>query len=81
MAHPGRAGTGLWSCRLEPAGQSHPFGRRSLARRPVRPEGSRCRRVRRIDLLQGGFHMAGGPARIHQLWQHAAIPSQFWTML
>lgn len=25
MAHPGRAGTGLWSSRLEPAGQSPPI--------------------------------------------------------
>ena len=25
MAHPGKAGTGLWSSRLEPAGQSSPY--------------------------------------------------------
>ena len=25
MAHPGKAGTGLWSSRLEPAGQSPPY--------------------------------------------------------
>jgi len=46
MAHLGRAGTGLWSCRLEPAGQSPPIRATipratasSAGRKPV-PKGS-----------------------------------------
>jgi|APMI01.1.fsa_nt_gi hypothetical protein len=43
------------------AGSLPPFGQRSLARRPVGPEGKRCRRVRRFDLMPGISRWRAGP--------------------
>ena len=73
MAHPGRPGTGLWSCRREPGRQSPPFratipcAMASLAERQVVPKGSALRPEAR------DFQVAGRPARIHQL-QRSAFP-------
>jgi hypothetical protein len=49
------AGPGPGSGRADGSltGSLPPFGQRSLARRPVWPEGRWCRRVRRFDLMPG----------------------------
>jgi hypothetical protein len=39
MADPGRAGTGLWSPDWSLLGSLPPFGRRSVVRRLIQPEG------------------------------------------
>jgi hypothetical protein len=61
MAHPGRAGTGLWSCRREPARQSPPIratipcATASLAGRQVVPKGAALRPYARDFRWQGGL--------------------------
>lgn len=75
MAHLVRAGTGLWSCRREPAKQSPPIratipcATASLAGRIVVPNGSALRPDARYS------QVAGRPAHIH-LQQRSAKP--FW---
>jgi hypothetical protein len=48
MAHPGSAGTGLWSSDWSLPGSLPPFGQRSLVQRLIQPEGGRWREVRRV---------------------------------